>query len=390
MSEWRPGRLGDVVEIIMGQSPLGESCNHQGIGMPLLNGPTEFGQKYPVPVQYTNDPKRVAKPGDILFCVRGSTTGRMNLADQNYAIGRGIAAICHKNGDAFQNYVKGLIYSNLDQLLLQATGSTFPNVSREQLNALSLSIPPLPEQKAIAEILSSLDDKIDLLHRNNKTLEAMAETIFRQWFMEEAKEEWETVSLYDVLDIMSGGTPSTKCSEFWDGDIPWFTPKDITDSPYCICTQKQITELGLAKCNSMLFEPETVFITARGTVGKVAICAVNMAINQSCYALKSRNGLRASFVYLLMKNAVKSIQQNASGAVFDAIVVDTFKAIEYILPTADSEVYDRFEEICDPLFEKIKINTIHIQSLESLRDTLLPKLISGEVKVDMGGKIIDY
>lgn len=209
----------------------------------------------------------------------------------------------------------------------------------------------------------------------------MAETVFRQWFLEGAREEWETVSLYDVLDIMSGGTPSTKQSEFWDGDIPWFTPKDVTDNPFCISTQKQITELGLANCNSVLFKPGTFFVTARGTVGKIAICDVDMAVNQSCYALKSKFGLHFSFVYLLMKSAIRSIKQNASGAVFDAIVVDTFKAIECTLPPADSDLYNDFVMICGPLFDKIRINTMHIATIGSLRDTLLPRLISGELRV---------
>lgn len=381
MSEWRQGKLGDVIDIIMGQSPLGESCNHEGIGMPLLNGPTEFGQKYPIPVQYTTDPKRVARPGDILFCVRGSTTGRMNWANQDYAIGRGIAAIRHKSSINFQPYVKGIIEINLDYLLLQATGSTFPNISREQLQNMPVWISPLSEQKAIADIIRSLDDKIDLLHRNIKTLETMTETIFRQWFLQEVSDDWKKGSLYELLEIMSGGTPSTKQSEFWDGDIPWFTPKDVTDSPYCIATQKRITELGLSKCNSKLFEPGTVFVTARGTVGKLTICGIEMAVNQSCYALKSKGDIHNSFIYLLMKNAIKSLQQNASGAVFDAIVIDTFKAIEFILPPEGSHLYKEFNKICIPLFDKIRNNTESISTLESLRDTLLPRLISGELRV---------
>ena len=172
----------------MGQSPNGESCNINGIGKPLLNGPTEFGYKYPKPIQYSLEPTKIAQEDDILFCVRGSTTGRMNWADQEYVIGRGLAAIHHRSGKDLQYFVKGIIDYNLPILLASATGSTFPNVSRKQLEDLQIDIPPLSEQRAIASVLSSLDDKIDLLHRQNKTLEAIAETLFRQWFVEEADE----------------------------------------------------------------------------------------------------------------------------------------------------------------------------------------------------------
>ena len=122
MSAWSEGTLSDVAEIIMGQSPIGETCNSNGNGVPLLNGPTEFGNKFPSPVQFTTDPKRISEIYDILFCVRGSTTGRMNWSDQKYALGRGLAAIRHKNGEEYKYFVRGIIDFNLPLLLASATG----------------------------------------------------------------------------------------------------------------------------------------------------------------------------------------------------------------------------------------------------------------------------
>jgi len=159
MSEWKDGILSDIAEIIMGQSPAGENCSNNNIGLPLLNGPTEFTNHCPIPVQFTNDPKRESKKGDILFCVRGSTTGKMNWSDQSYAIGRGIAAIRHKSGLHLNRYIRGIIDYNLEELLQGATGSTFPNVSRTDIGNIQIEIPSLPEQERIAEVLSSLDDK---------------------------------------------------------------------------------------------------------------------------------------------------------------------------------------------------------------------------------------
>ncbi len=182
---WKEGVFGDIAEIIMGQSPSGETCNELGNGVPLLNGPTEFGNYHPSPVQFTTDPKKFAEIGDLLFCVRGSTTGRMNWADQRYAIGRGLAAIRHKNTKNLQPFLKGVIDHYLPMLLTEATGSTFPNVSSQQLNKLEIIVPESIEtQTHIASILSALDDKIELNRQTNQTLEAIAQAIFKEWFVD--------------------------------------------------------------------------------------------------------------------------------------------------------------------------------------------------------------
>ena len=182
--EWRCGTIGDVAELVMGQSPSGDTCNEIGEGIPLLNGPTEFGGNHPTPAQFTTDPRKFAEPGDLLFCVRGSTTGRMNWADQRYAIGRGLAAIRAKRGNDFRHFVRALIDLNLPRLLASATGSTFPNVSRDQIQGIECSLPPPIEQKAIAAVLGALDDKIELNRRMNATLEAMARALFQSWFVD--------------------------------------------------------------------------------------------------------------------------------------------------------------------------------------------------------------
>ncbi|MCX6092590.1 MAG: restriction endonuclease subunit S [Candidatus Bipolaricaulota bacterium] len=168
----------------MGQSPPGETCNTDGRGLPLLNGPTEYGAHHPVPVQFTTDARKRASTRDLLFCVRGSTTGRMNWADREYAIGRGVAAIRHRTNPELQPLVRAVIEYGLPGLLAQATGSTFPNVSADQL--ANVWWPALDDkaQLAIASILGTLDDKIELNRRMNETLEAMARALFKSWFVD--------------------------------------------------------------------------------------------------------------------------------------------------------------------------------------------------------------
>ena len=156
-ANWDMVRLGDVAEIVMGQSPPGGKCNRVEDGVPLLNGPTEFGPYYPTPVQWTTDPKKGAGVGDILFCVRGATAGRMNWSDRDYAIGRGIASLKHKGGPAYQSFLRAVIDFRLAELLTVVTGSTFPNLSYDQITQLRVPRVHSPEQQAIADTLEGID-----------------------------------------------------------------------------------------------------------------------------------------------------------------------------------------------------------------------------------------
>jgi type I restriction enzyme, S subunit len=155
------GNLSDLSSasvIEMGQSPPGHSYNTNFEGYPLLNGPTEFGEIYPIPEQWTNDPKRFAENGDILFCVRGSTTGRQNMADRKYAIGRGLAAIRGKEGKSVTPYIKILLEALTDQVFREAqgAGSTFPNITSKRLKELQVPIPTLEIQEKLSEEFNSI------------------------------------------------------------------------------------------------------------------------------------------------------------------------------------------------------------------------------------------
>jgi type I restriction enzyme S subunit len=161
--EWEVGTLSDIAQIEMGQSPNGDTYNSVGDGRPLLNGPAEFGVNHPSPVQWTSKPTKTCNSKDILFCVRGSTTGRMNVADQEYCIGRGIAAISGISniGDTF--YIKYILKHKIQYIFSLASGggSTFPNITSKDLSNLRFTYPPLPEQRRIAEILTAADQRIE-------------------------------------------------------------------------------------------------------------------------------------------------------------------------------------------------------------------------------------
>ncbi len=159
---WKKGRLNDIAEITMGQSPDGSSYNFHGEGIGLINGPTEFTNKYPVVRQWTTKPTKLCRPGDILLCVRGSSTGRMNLSDAEYCIGRGVASISAKEGKGVTGFLYYLLDYKISQLLKKTAGSTFPNLSSDEIRNMEISIPSLEEQNKIADILSTWDKAIEL------------------------------------------------------------------------------------------------------------------------------------------------------------------------------------------------------------------------------------
>lgn len=174
---WKIAPFSEIATVIMGQSPEGDDCNNDGVGEPLLNGPTEFGFYSPSPVQWTTNGKKHCADGDLLFCVRGSTTGRMNWANQSYAIGRGLAAIHHKTNANLNWFIKAMIDNSLQEILAAATGSTFPNVGKDLLNGFQVVIPDDntllkfgPQGHAISCLITDNAKEIDALLVLQKTL----------------------------------------------------------------------------------------------------------------------------------------------------------------------------------------------------------------------------
>ena len=186
------------------------------------------------------------------------------------------------------------------------------------------------------------------------------------------------VPFTSLIDVFGGGTPKTGNQEYWNGEIPFFTPKDV-GNPYALTTEKSITSLGLDNCNSHLYPVNTVFLTARGTVGKVSLAGVPMAMNQSCYALTGQDGLHQIIVYQYVLETVKALKHKASGAVFDAIITRDFDT--EIIPVLSSEQIDDYIAVAAPIYSEIRNRTFENQCLAALRDSLLPKLMSGEIDV---------
>lgn len=253
-------------------------------------------------------------------------------------------------------------------------GSAVPTLNRNHIHTLEVFVPPLVEQIKIGRILRIIDDKIATNNAINQRLEQIAKAIFKSWFVDFEPSK----PITDFVEVLGGGTPKTGIPEYWNGVIPFFTPKDVS-GVYTLTTEKTLTAEGLRNCNSRLFPTNTVFVTARGTVGKLTLAGCPMAMNQSCYALIGKEGYGQYYVYHLTQYVVENLKHKASGAVFDAIVTRDFET--ELVPNISPDEVRLFEDKVAPLYEAILNYSQENARLATIRDTLLPRLMSGELSV---------
>lgn len=292
-------------------------------------------------------------------------------------------------------------------------GAVFDSLRCADVPKFELCIPPIQDQRAIAHILGTLDEKIELNRRMNETLEAMARALFKSWFIDfdpvRAKAEgrdpglpqhladlfpdsleeselggipksWQTAPFTDTVEVLGGGTPKTSVKNYWNGEVPWFS---VVDAPreeevWVIDTEKRISSLGVENSAAQILPLGTTIISARGTVGRLALIGVPMAINQSCYGLRSRSG-RSFLTYFATRSILGSLRQRTHGSVFDTITRSTLEGVR--VAVSSTEVADAFERMVSPLMNAMREHIGESRTLASLRDCLLPRLLSGELRV---------
>ena len=254
-----------------------------------------------------------------------------------------------------------------------AVGATMPSINTKLLGEVEIACPDINTQDRIASILSAIDTKIEVNEKINDNLQQQAAALFSSLYDRSNTE----VRFTDLIQILGGGTPKTGENTYWNGNIAFFTPKDV-GIPYTLITEKTISKEGLSHCNSRLYPVNTVFVTARGTVGKVGMSGVPMAMNQSCYALVGKE-THQLLVYFYTLKAVDRLKHKASGAVFDAITTRDFES-EQIMKLSDDDA-TAFLRVAEPMFQEVLNNNIENLRLSTLRDSLLPKLMSGEIDV---------
>ncbi len=387
MSEWREVKLGNIVT--SNNQSIGKNYEYETIQYldtgSITNGKIEGYQK----INISDAPsraKRLVKHEDIIYSTVRPIQRHFGFIENpinTLVVSTGFSVIEVNNDLANPKFIYYFLSSNetveILNVIAEASTTTYPSLKPKDIKNLDILLPPLKEQKEIAEVLSSLDDKIDLLHYQNKTLEGLAQTLFRQWFVEEAGDEWEMVELGSVIETTSGGTPSRKKMEYYkNGKYFWVKSKELNGS-FLTETEEQITEEALQNSSAKLLPKNSILIAMYGaTVGEYTIISENMTCNQAICALKPNENYPYTFLYMFVKNykeeiinmAVGSAQQNISQLLIKQLPIHS-----------NIKIISKFHKEVELLFEKIKSSIEQIKTLENTRDTLLPKLMSGEVRV---------
>lgn len=382
-------RVADLIdEIAMGPfgSNIKVSC-FVGSGVPVLNGSnlegfslSEKAFRYVTEEKADSLNKANAHRGDIVITHRG-TLGQIVFIPQDSRYDRYVISQSQFrvrcNDKVLPEYLVYYFHTPIGQykLLSNASQVGVPALARPSstFQQIEVTLPELSIQKRVVEIITTIQRKIENNQELNDNLEQQAAALFSSLYNRSNTE----VRYTDLIQILGGGTPKTGETTYWNGNIAFFTPKDV-GTPYTFITEKTITEEGLSHCNSRLYPVNTVFVTARGTVGKVGLSGVPMAMNQSCYALVGKK-THQLLVYFYTLKAVDRLKHKASGAVFDAITTRDFDS-EQIMKLSDDDA-KAFLCVAEPMFQEMLNNSIENLRLSTLRDFLLPKLMSGEIDV---------
>ena len=395
MSEWIATTVGALGKVVTGKTPSKNNPEDWGNEYHFIT-PSDYGNYN----KYANHSIRglseegykrhkvrmIPKNSCLVTCI-GSDMGKVVLNAENAFCNQQINALI-PNPSIIDNDYAYYFFKDLALTLktLGSDGTAVPILNKSDFEKIELSIPPLPEQKAIASVLSSLDDKIDLLHRQNKTLEAMAETVFRQWFIEEAKEDWEKVTIGEIVNITS--SKRIFYSEYVDEGVPFYRSKEIIELHKSGQTNSElfITNERFEEIASKFGAPSEgdILLTSVGTLG----VTYQVKAEEKFYFkdgnltwFKDFKSISSNIIYcwLNSKDGKEQLENISIGSTQAALTIQGLKSLELNLPPED--VIQKLDEQLELIYQKVNANLKQLQKLEQLRDTLLPKLMSGEVRV---------
>jgi type I restriction enzyme S subunit len=429
MREWQTSPLDECLDTLLDYR--GKSPPKSEKGIPVLSAKVvkTTGLLRPIEQKIAFDyypewmVRGLPQVGDVVMTTE-APMGEVIQLDQEtvqYALGQRIVCLRGKPNKLDNKFLRYLLTSPAQQAILAsyATGTTVLGISQKALRSVPITYPDFRQQQRIGELLSALDDKIELNRRMNETLEAMARAIFKDWFVDfgptRAKMEgrapylapdiwslfpdrldgegmpdgWSNSTIGQEVDVVGGSTPSTKESAFWGGDIAWATPKDLSSlsTPILLGTERSITDAGLAQIGSGLLPVGTVLLSSRAPIGYMAIAQVPVAVNQGFIAMVCKKRLSNVFVWLWTQANMQIIHQNANGSTFQEISKANFRPIKVTIATP--KILRAFDEAVVPLFDRIVANEKEGRTLAATRDQLLPKLMSGEIRVRDAEKAVE-
>ena len=333
--------------------------------------------------------RRKASVGDILFStVRPNQKhyGIIEAGTENLLVSTGFTVVTVDTTIADPYFIyyyltQSSVIESLQAIAEQST-STYPSIKPSDIEDIELDLPELETQKKIGSTLRMLDRKIALNEEINDNLEQQAQSYFQELFVDNADPEWTTGTISDLGTVVGGSTPSKAKPEYYtESGIAWITPKDLSNnkSKFVSHGENDITELGLRNSSASIMPEGTVLFSSRAPIGYIAIAAGEVTTNQGFKSVVPKPEIGTPFVYFFLKNTLPVIEGMASGSTFKEVSGSTMKNVPAVIP--DAETLAKFSDFCAPIFAQQRILEEQNQSLATLRDNLLPKLMSGEIDV---------
>ena len=393
--EWQCGNFSDIASVVMGQSPDGKSYNKSKQGMPLINGPTEFTKRHPAKKQWTTNPIKVCASGDILLCVRGSSTGRLNIADDIYCIGRGIAAVREKKSRSCSFFIEHTLSNITKRILRLSSGSTFPNIDKKNLSNISIAIPTFQEQEKIAEILSTWDETIEQTRKLIEAKKRRKNALMQQLLTGRKRlpgfnEQWKQLQLGELASVIFSNVDKKVAND----EIPvrlcnyldvYYNDRITRDMHLMNATARnvEIAKYRLAK-NDVIITKDSETAVDIAVPCYVAeeiediVCGYHLAI------IRPRpEKLYGPFLsYLLMTDQVHyQFVRIANGVTRFGLTNGSVKRIKIRIPPVVEQRH--IAEILFMAYEEIETLETKLSALEKQKRGLMQKLLTGEVRVKL-------
>ncbi len=422
--KWRETTLGEVTEFLSGGTPSKDRADYWAGSVPWVSAKDmkrfrlEDTEDH-VSEEAVSNGTRLVPAGSVLLLARGMTLLNdlpICVISRPMTFNQDVKALRPKP-HVRSDYLPYLLLGNKERLLslVDLAGHGTGRLNSDELKALDVVVPAPDEQRAIAHILGTLDDKIELNRQMSETLEAMARALFKSWFVDfdavrakaegrdpelpqpladlfparlvdselgEIPDGWEVKSIGDLAEVLGGSTPKTERAEYWEGGTHhWVTPKDLSglSMPVLLDTERKITDAGLAQVSSGLLPKGTVLLSSRAPIGYLAVAEVPVAVNQGFIAMKPRHGISNLFLLRWASEAHDEVVSHANGSTFLEISKSNFRPIRTVVP-GDS-VMEAFDRLSRPMYRKVVEHERESLVLATLRDALLPKLIAGELRV---------
>lgn len=389
--EWKECTIADLGEVVGGATPSTKKPENYENGdiswitpkdLSTFNGRfITRGERNITEIGLNSCSTRLLPLNSVLFSSR-APIGYVAIAAKEMCTNQGFKSVI-PNSDTDYMFLYYLLKFNKGNIENMGSGTTFKEVSGNTMKSIKVYIPvDIEEQRKIASILSALDDKIELNNRINENLEQQAQAFFTDLFITNAKLEWKTGTVSDLGDVVGGGTPSKKVEEYYTNDgIAWITPKDLSNdkSKFITHGETDITDLGLAKSGATLMPRGSVLFSSRAPIGYIAIADGQVSTNQGFKSIVPFDNVGTAYVYYFLKENLSAIENVASGSTFKEVSGGTMKNFPAVIP--DDDTLAKFKQFCSPLLEQQRALEYENRYLASLRDTLLPKLMNGEIDV---------